>query len=177
MVGSITLDLDSVDRGRSPVGGLGLRRGYFLKGWVRRRPPARVAQGGLVEKSNVRIVYFRVQVDIDYGMPEFVLMTTFKVSDPQIGAKGMENEERHHRFLAKPISFFTYSFSVCFEIFFKEIKLFPFAFISDEDALVCFNSLWNMFGKKHFNFLSSLYHDPFDYAARFMDPLLFMRHL
>ncbi|KAI5650357.1 hypothetical protein M9H77_36362 [Catharanthus roseus] len=44
----VTLDLDPVDRGRSTVGGLGPRRGYFLAGWVRRGPPARVAQGSLV---------------------------------------------------------------------------------------------------------------------------------
>ncbi|KAI5663144.1 hypothetical protein M9H77_22467 [Catharanthus roseus] len=43
MLGSATLDLYSVDRGRSIVGGLGLRR-YC---WVRRGPPARIAQGGL----------------------------------------------------------------------------------------------------------------------------------
>ncbi|KAI5668521.1 hypothetical protein M9H77_18374 [Catharanthus roseus] len=60
MLGSVTLDLDPVDRGRSTVGGLGPRRycvllrimlcgsGYFLAGWVRRGPPARVAQDGLV---------------------------------------------------------------------------------------------------------------------------------
>ncbi|KAI5654380.1 hypothetical protein M9H77_31567 [Catharanthus roseus] len=60
MLGSITFDLDPVDRGRGTVGGLGLRRycvlprimlcglGYFPAGWVRRGPPARVAQGGLV---------------------------------------------------------------------------------------------------------------------------------
>ncbi|KAI5676690.1 hypothetical protein M9H77_07640 [Catharanthus roseus] len=41
--------------------------GYFLAGWVRRGPPARVAQGGLA--------------GIDYGMPELVPMTPFKVPD------------------------------------------------------------------------------------------------
>ncbi|KAI5663769.1 hypothetical protein M9H77_23092 [Catharanthus roseus] len=56
----VTLDLDPVDRGRSTVGGLDPRRycaslcimlcdsGCFLEGWVRRGPPVRVAQGGLV---------------------------------------------------------------------------------------------------------------------------------
>ncbi|KAI5667207.1 hypothetical protein M9H77_17060 [Catharanthus roseus] len=60
MLGSVTLDLDPVYRGRSTVEGLGPRRycvllcimlcgtGYFLVGWFRRGPPARVAQGGLV---------------------------------------------------------------------------------------------------------------------------------
>ncbi|KAI5681925.1 hypothetical protein M9H77_03153 [Catharanthus roseus] len=43
MLGSVTLDLDPVDRGRSTIGG-----SYFLAGWVRRGSPARVAQGGLV---------------------------------------------------------------------------------------------------------------------------------
>ncbi|KAI5666718.1 hypothetical protein M9H77_16571 [Catharanthus roseus] len=61
MLGSVTLDLDPVDRGHSTVGG-----GYFLAGWVRRGPPARVAQGGLV-----------IQAGIDYGMPEFVRRPRF----------------------------------------------------------------------------------------------------
>ncbi|KAI5654674.1 hypothetical protein M9H77_31861 [Catharanthus roseus] len=52
--GCVTLDLDPVDRGRSTVEGLGPRRGYFLAGWVRRDPLARVAQGGLV--STPRLV-------------------------------------------------------------------------------------------------------------------------
>ncbi|KAI5667981.1 hypothetical protein M9H77_17834 [Catharanthus roseus] len=38
MLGSVTLDLDPVDRGRSIIGGLGPRR---------RGPSARIAQGGL----------------------------------------------------------------------------------------------------------------------------------
>ncbi|KAI5678519.1 hypothetical protein M9H77_09469 [Catharanthus roseus] len=53
----VTLDLDPVDRGRSTVGVLSPKRGYFLESWVRRGPPARVALGGLA--------------GIDYGMPEF----------------------------------------------------------------------------------------------------------
>ncbi|KAI5683331.1 hypothetical protein M9H77_04559 [Catharanthus roseus] len=53
--------------------------GYFLAGWVRRGPSARVEQGGLVEKSNVRTLYFGVQAGIDYGMPELIPMTPFKV--------------------------------------------------------------------------------------------------
>ncbi|KAI5677192.1 hypothetical protein M9H77_08142 [Catharanthus roseus] len=52
MLGSVTLDLDPVDRGRS---------------WVRRGSPARVAQGSLA--------------GIDYRMPELVPMTTFKDPD------------------------------------------------------------------------------------------------
>ncbi|KAI5675858.1 hypothetical protein M9H77_06808 [Catharanthus roseus] len=76
MLGSVTLDLDPVDRGRSTVGGLDPKRycvglrimlcgsGYFLEGWVRRGSPARVAQGGLA--------------DIDYGMPEFVRRPRFR---------------------------------------------------------------------------------------------------
>ncbi|KAI5676160.1 hypothetical protein M9H77_07110 [Catharanthus roseus] len=55
MLGSVTLDLDPVDRGRRTVGGLGLRR---------RGPPARVAQGGLA--------------GIDYGIPEFVRRPRFR---------------------------------------------------------------------------------------------------
>ncbi|KAI5682479.1 hypothetical protein M9H77_03707 [Catharanthus roseus] len=58
--GCVTLDLDPVDRGRSTVRGLGPKRyyvglcimlcgsGYFLEVWVKRGPPARVAQGSLV---------------------------------------------------------------------------------------------------------------------------------
>ncbi|KAI5682309.1 hypothetical protein M9H77_03537 [Catharanthus roseus] len=69
MLGCVTLDLDPVDRGSSTVGGLGPRRyyillrimlcgsGYFLASWVRRGPSVRIAQGGLVEKSNVRTVW------------------------------------------------------------------------------------------------------------------------
>ncbi|KAI5671474.1 hypothetical protein M9H77_11838 [Catharanthus roseus] len=76
MIDSVTLDLDPVDRGCSTVGGLGPKRycvrlrimlcgsGYFLEGWVRRGPPARVAQGGLAGN--------------DYGMPEFVRRPLFK---------------------------------------------------------------------------------------------------
>ncbi|KAI5666602.1 hypothetical protein M9H77_16455 [Catharanthus roseus] len=59
MFGSVTLDLDLVDRARSTVGG-----GYFLAGWVRRGPLTRVAQGGLV--------------GIDYGMSEFVRRPRFR---------------------------------------------------------------------------------------------------
>ncbi|KAI5670933.1 hypothetical protein M9H77_11297 [Catharanthus roseus] len=77
MLDSVTLDLDPVDRGRSTVGGLGPWRycvllrimlcgsSYFLAGWVRRGPPARVAQDGLA--------------GIDYGMLELVPMTPFKI--------------------------------------------------------------------------------------------------
>ncbi|KAI5663864.1 hypothetical protein M9H77_23187 [Catharanthus roseus] len=54
MLGSVTLDLDPVDKGRSTVGGLGPRR---------RGPPARVAQDGLA--------------GIDYGMPKFVRRPRF----------------------------------------------------------------------------------------------------
>ncbi|KAI5656796.1 hypothetical protein M9H77_25589 [Catharanthus roseus] len=61
MLGSVTLDLDPVNRGRSTVGGLGPRRYYV---GVRRGPPARVAHGGLA--------------DIHYGMPELVPVTPFK---------------------------------------------------------------------------------------------------
>ncbi|KAI5647804.1 hypothetical protein M9H77_33809 [Catharanthus roseus] len=50
MLGSITIDLDPVDRGRSTVGGRG--------------PPARVAQDGLA--------------GLDYMMSEFIPMTPFK---------------------------------------------------------------------------------------------------
>ncbi|KAI5677029.1 hypothetical protein M9H77_07979 [Catharanthus roseus] len=72
----VTLDLDPVDRGRNTVGRLGPKRycvglhimlcggGYFLEGWVRRGPPARVAQGGLA--------------GIDYEMPEFVRKPHFR---------------------------------------------------------------------------------------------------
>ncbi|KAI5657491.1 hypothetical protein M9H77_26284 [Catharanthus roseus] len=55
MLGSVTLDLDPVDRGRSIVGGLGPRR---------RGLPARVAQDGLA--------------GIDYGMPKFVRRPRFR---------------------------------------------------------------------------------------------------
>ncbi|KAI5663611.1 hypothetical protein M9H77_22934 [Catharanthus roseus] len=41
--------------------------GYFVEGWVRRSPPARVAQGGLA--------------GIDYRMPKLLLMTPFKDLD------------------------------------------------------------------------------------------------
>ncbi|KAI5663623.1 hypothetical protein M9H77_22946 [Catharanthus roseus] len=41
MLGSVTLDLDSVEGGRITVGGLDPRRGYLLAGWVRRGPLAR----------------------------------------------------------------------------------------------------------------------------------------
>ncbi|KAI5673128.1 hypothetical protein M9H77_13492 [Catharanthus roseus] len=90
MLGSVTLDLDPVDRGRNTVGRLGPKRycvglrimlcdsGYFLEGWVRRGSPVRVAQGGLVEKSNGRTVCFGFLVGIDYGMPEFVRRPRFK---------------------------------------------------------------------------------------------------
>ncbi|KAI5658182.1 hypothetical protein M9H77_26975 [Catharanthus roseus] len=53
MLGSVTLDLDPVDRGRSIVGG-----------WVRRGLPTRVAQGGLAR--------------FDYGMPEYVRRPRFR---------------------------------------------------------------------------------------------------
>ncbi|KAI5677864.1 hypothetical protein M9H77_08814 [Catharanthus roseus] len=90
MLGSVTLDLDPFNRGRSTVRGLGPKRycvrlrimlcgsGHFLEGWVRRGPPAKVAQGGLVKKLNVRTVCFGVQAGIDYGMPEFVRRSRFK---------------------------------------------------------------------------------------------------
>ncbi|KAI5678520.1 hypothetical protein M9H77_09470 [Catharanthus roseus] len=70
MLGSVTLDLDPVDRGRSTVGGLGPKwyyvglriilcgSGYFLESWVKRVPPARAG--------------------IDYGMPEFVRRPRFR---------------------------------------------------------------------------------------------------
>ncbi|KAI5682505.1 hypothetical protein M9H77_03733 [Catharanthus roseus] len=45
MLGSVTLDLDPVDRGRSTVGGLG------PNGWFKKGLPARIAQGGLVEEA------------------------------------------------------------------------------------------------------------------------------
>ncbi|KAI5662530.1 hypothetical protein M9H77_21853 [Catharanthus roseus] len=93
-------------------------------------------------------------------------------SEEKIGANGMENEEVHYGFLTKSISFFMSSSSLCFELFFKEIKLFPYACIYNEYALVLFNSLWNVCGGKHLNMLSSLYRDPFDYSSRFMDSLL-----
>ncbi|KAI5682091.1 hypothetical protein M9H77_03319 [Catharanthus roseus] len=76
MLDSVTLDLDPVDRERSIVGRLGPRRycvwlrimlcgsSYFLEGWVRRSPPARIVQGGLA--------------GIDYGMPEFVRIPCFR---------------------------------------------------------------------------------------------------
>ncbi|KAI5681746.1 hypothetical protein M9H77_02974 [Catharanthus roseus] len=76
MLGSVTLDLDPVDRGLSIVGGLDPKRycvllrimlygsSYFLEGWVKRGPPARIAQGGLA--------------GIDYGMPEFVRRPDFR---------------------------------------------------------------------------------------------------
>ncbi|KAI5678666.1 hypothetical protein M9H77_09616 [Catharanthus roseus] len=63
MLGSVTLDLDPVDRGGSTVGRLGPRR------WIRRGPPARVAQGGLLSTPGL--------VDIDYGMPEFIRRPRF----------------------------------------------------------------------------------------------------
>ncbi|KAI5682663.1 hypothetical protein M9H77_03891 [Catharanthus roseus] len=49
MLGRFTFDLDPVDRGRSTVGGLDPRRGYFLIGWVKRGSLAMVAQGALVD--------------------------------------------------------------------------------------------------------------------------------
>ncbi|KAI5671273.1 hypothetical protein M9H77_11637 [Catharanthus roseus] len=50
MLGSVTLDLDPVDRRRSIiVGGLGLRR---------RGPPARVAQGGLIAPPGCTLVLY-----------------------------------------------------------------------------------------------------------------------
>ncbi|KAI5652968.1 hypothetical protein M9H77_30155 [Catharanthus roseus] len=52
---SVTFDLDPVDRGHSTVRGLGPRRDYFLAGSVRRGPPARVAQGGLVKYQIVAL--------------------------------------------------------------------------------------------------------------------------
>ncbi|KAI5673460.1 hypothetical protein M9H77_13824 [Catharanthus roseus] len=58
MLGSVTLDLDPVNRGRSTVRGLGPRRGYFLAGCIRRGPPTRVVQGGLSKD----FVY------VDYGL-------------------------------------------------------------------------------------------------------------
>ncbi|KAI5681923.1 hypothetical protein M9H77_03151 [Catharanthus roseus] len=61
MLGSVTLDLDLVDRGRSIVGGLGPRR---------RGPQAKIAQGGLINKSGL--------AGIDYGMPEFVRRPHFR---------------------------------------------------------------------------------------------------
>ncbi|KAI5652967.1 hypothetical protein M9H77_30154 [Catharanthus roseus] len=76
MLGSVTLDLDPVDKRRSSIGGLGPRRycislrimlcdsDYFLAGSVRRGPPARVAQGGMV--------------GIDYGMPEIIRRPCFR---------------------------------------------------------------------------------------------------
>ncbi|KAI5650482.1 hypothetical protein M9H77_36487 [Catharanthus roseus] len=76
MFDSVTLDLDPIDRWCSTVGGLGPEwycvglciilcgSGYFLEGWVRRGPPAMVAQGGLA--------------GIDYGMSEFVRRPCFK---------------------------------------------------------------------------------------------------
>ncbi|KAI5667835.1 hypothetical protein M9H77_17688 [Catharanthus roseus] len=79
MLGSVTLDLDPVNRGRSTVGRLGPRQycvglriilcgsGYFLVGWVRRGPPARVAQGSLVEKLNVRTVCLQFRLVLTAG--------------------------------------------------------------------------------------------------------------
>ncbi|KAI5671473.1 hypothetical protein M9H77_11837 [Catharanthus roseus] len=64
MLGSVTLDLDPVDRGRSTVGGLGPKRYCIGLRWVKRGPPARVAQGGLAGN--------------EYGMPEFVRRPRFK---------------------------------------------------------------------------------------------------
>ncbi|KAI5652957.1 hypothetical protein M9H77_30144 [Catharanthus roseus] len=64
MLGSVTLDLDPVDRGRSTVRGLGPKRYCVGLRWVRRGPLARVAQGGLA--------------GIDYGMPEFVRRPRFR---------------------------------------------------------------------------------------------------
>ncbi|KAI5648332.1 hypothetical protein M9H77_34337 [Catharanthus roseus] len=76
MLGCVTLDLDPVDRGCTTVGGLGPKQycvglrimlcgsGYFLEGWVRRGPPAKVAQGGLA--------------GIDYEMPEIVRRSRFR---------------------------------------------------------------------------------------------------
>ncbi|KAI5680935.1 hypothetical protein M9H77_02162 [Catharanthus roseus] len=61
----------------------------------------------------------------------------------KIGANGIENEEKHYGFLSKSISFFTSSFSLCLEPFFKEIKLIPYLCNCDEYALVLFNSLWS----------------------------------
>ncbi|KAI5683058.1 hypothetical protein M9H77_04286 [Catharanthus roseus] len=61
MLGSVTLDLDPVDRGRNTVGGLGPRG---------RGPRTRVAQGGLVNMPGL--------AGIDYGMPEFVQRPHFK---------------------------------------------------------------------------------------------------
>ncbi|KAI5652799.1 hypothetical protein M9H77_29986 [Catharanthus roseus] len=80
MLGSVTLDLDPVDEGRSTVGGLGTRRlgQEGPTGWGSTGRPGRYAK---VEKSNVRTLCFGVQAGIDYGMPEFVPMTPFKVSN------------------------------------------------------------------------------------------------
>ncbi|KAI5680632.1 hypothetical protein M9H77_01859 [Catharanthus roseus] len=41
--------------------------GYFLAGWVRRGPPARVAQGGLAENLNVRTVYLEYKLVLTTG--------------------------------------------------------------------------------------------------------------
>ncbi|KAI5663171.1 hypothetical protein M9H77_22494 [Catharanthus roseus] len=41
--------------------------GYFLASWVRRGPPARVAQGGLLEKSNIRTVFLKFRLVLTTG--------------------------------------------------------------------------------------------------------------
>ncbi|KAI5681151.1 hypothetical protein M9H77_02378 [Catharanthus roseus] len=49
--------------------------GYFLGGWVRRDPPAKI------EKSNVHTLCFGVHAGIDYGMLKLISMTPFKDPD------------------------------------------------------------------------------------------------
>ncbi|KAI5649078.1 hypothetical protein M9H77_35083 [Catharanthus roseus] len=89
MLGSVTLDLDPVDRGRSTIGRLGPNRycvglrimlcgsGYFVEGWVRRGSPARVelAKSG-VEPVSSRDEEMEDPDDLNTRLCEFKGPTT-----------------------------------------------------------------------------------------------------
>ncbi|KAI5652232.1 hypothetical protein M9H77_29419 [Catharanthus roseus] len=75
-----TLDLDLVNRGRSTVGGLGPRRGYFLASWVRRSSPARRMRWFMKNRMFVQCALGFKQV-LTTGCRNLCPMTPFKVLD------------------------------------------------------------------------------------------------
>ncbi|KAI5677067.1 hypothetical protein M9H77_08017 [Catharanthus roseus] len=90
---SVTLDLDPVDRGRSTVGGLDPRRGYFLASWVRVGPPTRLAQGGVVSTPGL-VICLSITINSRIAFLSFLEIRTYlwfrKMSVPH--SSGHETE-------------------------------------------------------------------------------------